>query len=145
MHVVAFAPARRLDLLDVGGVRAEFPMTGFRVDNFPEKITLPMVLAVYTEKGIDYDPRRYIVARSPSGERLTALECTWHWPDVPGQPVKFWVSTHYLPLLATSSGVYTIGLYDRPDATETDHLFPLPVAKAVNPLLSPPTKHPNPT
>jgi hypothetical protein len=140
MHVVAFAPSRRLDLLDVGGVRADgFPITGFRVDNFPEQITLPLVLAVYTEKGIDYDPLRYIVARSPRGERLNVLETTWHWPDDPGQPVKFWVSTHTLPLLAASPGVYTIGLYDSPDATQSDHLFPLPVARAINPLLvSPP-------
>ena len=105
MHVVAFAPSRRLDLLDVGGVRADgFPMTGFGVDDFPEQITLPLVLAVYTEKGIDYDPRRYIVATSPRGERLNVLECTWHWPDEPLQPVKFWVSTNYLQFLAGSPG-----------------------------------------
>ena len=30
-------------------------------------------------------------------------------------PVKFWVSTYYLSLLAGSPGVYTIGLYDSPN------------------------------
>ena len=35
------------------------------------------------------------------------------------------------------AGVYNIGLFDRRDATETDHLFPLPVIRA-NPLLPPP-------
>lgn len=40
-----------------------------------------------------------------------------------------------------AAGVYSIGLYDSPDATETDHLFPLPVLK-VNPLLLPPPQPP---
>jgi hypothetical protein len=36
-------------------------------------------------------------------------------------------------LTVASAGVYTVGLYDSPDVTETNHLFPLPVAK-FNPL-----------
>ena len=80
-----------------GGVKADgFPMTSCHVDTFPKQITIPLVLAVYTQGGSDYDPRRYIVATSPEGERLSVLECTWHWPDKPGAPVKFWVS-HPLP------------------------------------------------
>ena len=97
MHVLAFAPSTRAVALDAGGVRSDgFPMTSAYVDTFPKQITIPLVLAVYTQGGIDYDPRRYIVARSPDGERLSTLECTWHWPDKPGVPVKFWV-THPLP------------------------------------------------
>jgi hypothetical protein len=135
MHVVAFAPSTRLFLQDAGGVTADgFPMTTAYVDDFPMGVTVPLVLAVYTQGGSDYDPVRYIVARSPEGERLNVLECTWHWPDNPGVPVKFQVLTRYLPLVVHSAGIYTIGLYDDPDATESDHLFPLPVIKT-NPLL----------
>jgi hypothetical protein len=141
MHVVAFAPTTRAVVEeDAGGVRLDgFPMTSAYVDSFPRQITVPLVLAVYTQGGSDYDPRRYIVARSPDGEQLSALECTWHWPDNPGAPVKFWVLTRYLPLVVHSAGVYNVGLFDSPDATETDHLFPLPVFKA-NPLLPPPQR-----
>jgi hypothetical protein len=116
-------------------------MTAAYVDSLPIGITIPLVLAVYTQGGGDYDPCRYIVARSPEGERLNVMECTWHWPDNPGMPVKFQVLTRYLPLFVKSAGIYTIGLYDDPDATDSDHLFPLPVIKS-NPLLQPP---PQPT
>ena len=115
MHVVAFAPSTRAVVQDAGGVRLDgFPMTSAHVDSFPKQITIPLVLAVYTEGGSDYDPRRYIVARSPHGERLNVLECIWHWPDNPGVPVKFRVFVHHLPLVVHSAGVYTIGLYDEP-------------------------------
>jgi hypothetical protein len=121
-----------------GGVTADgFPMTSCYVASFPAQITVPLVLAVYTQGGSDYDPRRYVVARSPDGERLSVLECTWHWPDKPGVPVKFWVLARNLPMMVQSAGVCSVGLYDSLDATETDHLFPLPVLKA-NPLLPPP-------
>jgi hypothetical protein len=142
MHVVAFAPSTRAVLLEAGGVRLDgFPMTSATVDTIPKEITIQLVLAVYTEGGRDYDPRRYIVARSPKGERLNVLECSWHWPDNPGVPFKFRVSTQYLPLMVRSAGVYTIGLYDNPDATETDHQFPLPVVQA-NPLAQSPSELP---
>jgi hypothetical protein len=134
MRVVAFAPSLRAVLDDAGGVKADgFPMTSAHVTNFPAQITVPLVLAVYTQGGTDYDPRRYIVARSPNGERLSVLECSWHWPDNPGVPVKFRVFAHHLPMVVQSPGVYSVGLYDSPDAPETDHLFPLPVVK-VNPF-----------
>jgi hypothetical protein len=42
---------------------------------------------------------------------------------------------------AVRAGVYTVGLYDSPDATETDHGFPLPVIKA-SPF-APPPKQPS--
>ena len=138
MHVVAFAPSFRAVLDEAGGVKADgFPMTSAHVTSFPAQITLPLVLAVYTQGGTDYDPRRYIVAKSPKGERVSAMECAWHWPDNPGSPVKFWVLTRHLPMAVPSPGVYTVGLYDSPEAAETDHLFPLPVIKA-NPFAAPP-------
>jgi hypothetical protein len=137
MHVVAFAPAFRAMEAKNGGVETDgFPMTSAHVDAFPKQITVPMVLALYTEGGTDYDPRVYIMANTPDGERLAVLECTWHWPDKPGAPVKFWVLTRHLSFVAQSGGVHSIGLYDRLDATEPIHLFPLPVAR-LNPLLPP--------
>jgi hypothetical protein len=63
MHVAAFAPSTRAVALDAGGVRLDgFPMTSAYVDTFPNQIALPVVLAVYTQGGSDYDPRRWIVA-----------------------------------------------------------------------------------
>ncbi len=131
MHVVAFAPSLRAVLDEAGGVTADgFPLTSCTVASFPAQIAIPVVLAAYTKGGSDYDPRRYIVATSPERERISTLECAWHWPDKPGVPVKFWVMTRNLPMVVQAAGVYTIGLYDSPDGTATDHLFPLPVAKA---------------
>ena len=84
MRVVAFAPLLRAVLEDTGGVRADgFPMTSAQVTSFPAQINVPLVLAVYTQRGTDHDPRRYIVARSPAGVRVGILECTWQWPDTP--------------------------------------------------------------
>jgi hypothetical protein len=94
-----------------------------------------------TEGSTDYDPRLYVVARAPTGERLGAFECAWHRPDNPGSPVMFRVFVHHLAIVAQSAGVYTVGLYDSPDATETDHSFPLPVMKA-SPF-APPPKQPS--
>jgi hypothetical protein len=137
MHVIAFAPSTRVATHEGGGVTADgFPMTSCHVDTFPKQITIPLVLAAYTQGGSDYDPRLYIVAKSPEGQRISTLECTWHWPDKPGTTVKFWVLTRYLPLVVESAGLYSVGLYDSPDATETDHLVPLPVVR-FNPLIPP--------
>ena len=137
MHVVAFAPSLRAVVDEAGGVNAQgFPMTSCHVTSFPAQIIIPLVLAVYTQEGTDYDPQRFIVARSPRGETAGVLECRWHWPDSPGTPIKFRVFAHQLPIEVQSTGVYTIGLYDSPDATETDDRFPLPVVKA-NPFAAP--------
>lgn len=143
MHVVAFATSTTAVVQPAGGVKlGGFPLTSAHLDSFPKQITIPLVLAVYTEGGTDYEPRRYIVVRSPKGERLNVVECSWDWPDTPGIPVKFRVFAYFLPLLVHDPGVYTIGLYDSPDATHTDHLFPLPVVKA-NPLAPPPEQAPS--
>lgn len=130
MQVLAFAPSLRATLEDGGGVAAQgFPMTSCHVGSFPSQITVPLVLAVCTRGGSDYDPQMYIVARSPRGERLSVIKCAWHWPDNPGTPVKFRVFAHNLTLVVNTPGVHTIGLYDDPEATATDHLVPLPVLK----------------
>lgn len=109
-------------------------MSSCYVDNFPTQVTIPVVVAVCTMGGSDYDPRKYIVATSPDDERVGTLEFAWHWPDNPPVAVKFRVFAQYLPMRVQSAGTYTLGLYDSLDGAETDHLFPLPILKR-NPLV----------
>ncbi|PRC44522.1 hypothetical protein C6A85_99815 [Mycobacterium sp. ITM-2017-0098] len=140
MHVVAFAPALKAVLDDAGGVRAEgFPMTSCQVSSFPARITVPVVLSVYTQGGIDHDPQRFIVVRSSDGATVGALECSWHWPDNPGAPVKFRVFAHQLSIDVQAPGVYTFGLYDTREAVATEHHFPLPILKT-NPFARQPAE-----
>ena len=140
MHVVAFAPALRAVLDEAGGVRTEgFPMTSCQVSRFPAELTIPVVLALYTQGGIDPHPQRFIVVRSPNGETVGGLECSWHWPDKPGTPVKFRVFAHQVPIKVESAGLYTFGLYDSREALTTDHRFPLPILKT-NPFAKPPAE-----
>ena len=135
MRVVAFAPSLSAVEEDAGGVNIKgFPMTTCYVESFPAQITVPMVVAVTTLGGTDYNPRKYIVATSPEGERVGSLEFSWDWADNPPTPVKFRVFTQYLPMRAEAAGVFTIGLYDDLEDTNSDVLFPLPVLKR-NPLL----------
>jgi hypothetical protein len=77
-----------------------------------------------------------MVARSQEGERLGSIGCSWHWPDVSGSPLKFWVSAPLL-LVVAAAGVVNVGLYDNLDDTEPWHLFPLRVFTS-SPLLRPP-------
>ena len=135
MRVGAFAPALSANEEDAGGVAVKgFPMTSCYVNNFPAQITVPIVVAVTALGGTDYDPVKVIVATSPEGERVGSLEFGWHWNDNPPTPVKFRVFTQYLPMRVEEAGVYTLGLYDSLEDTESEHLFPLPVLK-MNPLL----------
>lgn len=135
MRVVAFAPSLSAVSQEAGGVAIEgFPMTSCYVDSFPTQITIPVVVAVCAPGGGEYEPRRYIRATSPDGERVGALEFSWQWPDNPPMPVKFRVFAQYLPMRVQSAGVYTLGLYDTLESTESEHLFPLPVLRR-NPLM----------
>lgn len=113
-------------------------MTSCYVNGFPAQITVPLVVAVYTQGGTEYDPRRYIIATSPDGDRVSAMEFAWNWPDNPGSPFKFRVFAHHLPMTVQSAGVHTIGLYESLNQTETEHRFPMPVFR-LNPLVPPPT------
>lgn len=134
MRVVAFAPALSGVVQDSGGITAEgFPMTTCYVDSFPTHITVPVVVAVSAAGGSEYNPTKYIVATSPDDERVGTLELTWQWPDNPPVPVKFRVFARHLAMRAQSAGVYTLGLYDSLDDTESENLFPLPVFRR-NPL-----------
>lgn len=135
MRVVTFAPALSAVEDDNGGITAKgFPMTSCYVEGLPSQLTVPMVVAVCALGGADYDPVQYIVATSPSGERVASLEFSWHWHDNPPTPVKFRVFVQYLPMRVEETGVYTIGLYDSLHQQETEYLFPLPVLR-MNPLI----------
>jgi len=135
MRVVVFAPALSAVEEEAGGVRTKgFPMTLCYVNSFPAQITVPVVVAMTALGGTDYDPVKVIIATSPAGDRVGSLEFGWHWPDNPPTPVKFRVFTQYLPIRVDEAGVYTLGLYDSLEDTETEYLFPLPVLR-VNPLL----------
>lgn len=136
MRVVTFAPTLSATEETVGGVNIKgFPMTSCYVNGFPAQVTIPMLVAVCALSGADYDPVKYIVATSPEGERVGSLEFGWHWHDNPPTPVKFRVFTQYLPMRVEAAGVYSIGLYDSLDQTESEYLYPLPVLK-MNPLLA---------
>lgn len=135
MRVVTFAPALSATEESAGGVAVKgFPMTSCYVNSFPAQITVPIVIAMTTLGGTDYDPVKVIIATAPNGERVGSLEFGWHWADNPPTPVKFRVFTQYLPMRVVEAGVYTLGLYDSLDDTESEYLFPLPVLKT-NPLL----------
>ncbi len=137
MHVIAFAASRKAVNEEAGGVATEgFPMTSCYVNSFPAQLTLPIVVAVHTQGGSDYEPRRYIVATTHDGKRVGSLEFAWHWPDSPGSAVKFRVFAHHLPMSIISAGIYTVGLYDSlDDGAEAEQTFPLPVFR-LNPLMA---------
>jgi hypothetical protein len=134
MQVIAFGPSLSAVQEQTGGITATgFPMTSCYVDVFPGQITIPVVLAVVTQAGVDHDVRRFVVVTAPDGERVGALEFAWHWPDDPSQPVKFRVFAQPLPMQVTQAGVYTLGLYDTVDGTDGENLFPLSILK-LNPV-----------
>jgi hypothetical protein len=136
MRVVAFAASLSATEEAAGGVTAKgFPITSCYVDNFPAQIIIPMVVAFCASGGADYDPVQYIIATSADGERVGALEFSWHWPDNPPAPIKFRVFAQHLPMRVESAGIYTIGLHDSAYSSESDHIFPLPVHKT-NPLIN---------
>lgn len=112
-----------------------FPMTSCFVDTLPTQITVPLVLAVHTRSGGDYDMRRFIIATSPEGQRVGLLDFGWGWPDEPGLPVKFRVFAQQLLVGVYSAGVHRISLHDDPNG-EPEASFPLPVLR-LNPLLGP--------
>lgn len=133
MEVQAFAASSSAVLDEAGGVNAHgFPMTSCYVETFPTQITIPLVLAVHTCGGGDYEMRRFIIATSPNGERVGLLEFSWGWPDEPGLPVKFRVFAQHLLVGIYSAGLHHIHLYDDPNG-EPEASFPLPVLK-MNPL-----------
>ena len=139
MHVIAFAAALRAEEDRGGGVKAEgFPLTSATVaGGFPSQITIPLVLAVYSQGGTDHDPVRYVVARTPKGERIGSLKVGWNWPDTPGTPIKYRVFALHLPILVQSPGLHSIALHNSLEEEDTEHVFPLPVL-AANPLMSSP-------
>lgn len=135
MRVLAFAPSLSVASLDAGGVTAEgFPMKRCYVDKFPNQITVPVVVAVCSPGGTNYDSRKVIVATSPTGERVGTLEFSWDWPDDPPLAVKFRVFAQQLRMTVTTAGIYAVGLYDSLHRKETDYMFPLPVLEGSPPV-----------
>ncbi|BBY61688.1 hypothetical protein [Mycolicibacterium sarraceniae] len=137
MRVDAFAPALRTSQDEGGGVSVTgFPMTSCFADALPAQITVPVVVAVSAPGGGDYDPRLFLTATSPDGQRVGAMEFSWHWPDLP-VPVKFRVFAQHLPIRVETAGIYTLRLHQNTDDAETEHLFELPIMQR-NPLLTTP-------
>ena len=134
MRVVAFAPSMAAEEAQGGGVNSRgFPMTSAFVDVMPVDITVSVVIAVVGLSGEEYSPALYLGVNSPQGERVITMQFSWQWEDDPEVPVKFRSFVQYLPVRLESEGVYTFGLYDAPDATETEHTFPLAVYLNPNP------------
>ncbi len=134
MRVLAFAPSLTAEEARDGGVNMRgFPMTSAFVDVMPVDITVCDVIAVAALSGQEHNPALYLGVNSPHGRRLTTMQMTWEWEDVPDVLVKFRSFLQYLPIPVETEGVYTLGLYDDPDDTETEHTFPLAVFKNPNP------------
>lgn len=135
MRVVAFGPALVASEDPGGGLSAAgFPMTTCYVDVFPVEITISVVISVCALSGEDYDPERYIIVTSPSGERASAMQFGWHWQDNPETQVKFRVFAQQLPVYLEGEGLYTLGLYTELEGGEAEQTFPLQVS--LNPALS---------
>lgn len=138
MRIVTFAPSLSAVEEEAGGLALRgFPMTSGYVDVFPAEIVINIVVAVCTLNGDEYDPIRYIIASSPSGERISTMQFGWHWDDNPNCPVKFRAFNQRLPIVVESEGAYTLTLREDPDAIEDDApTFPLQMIR--NPMAAPP-------
>lgn len=110
-------------------------MTSAHVDVFPRQITLPLVVAVYASGAPNTTPSS---TSSPSLPR----ENGWARSKSAGSgrirrgAAQALVTTRPFPFQVTGPGTYSIGLYETPDAADTDVLFPLTVLK-FNPLTAP--------
>ena len=136
MRIVTFAPSLTAVEEGAGGLSLRgFPMTSGFVDVFPAEIAVNIVVAVCTLNGDEYDPVRYIVATSPSGERLSTMQFGWRWDDNPDAPVKFRVFAQQLPIVIGSEGTYTLALCEDPDSGVTVADFPLQIFR--NPAVPP--------
>ena len=137
MRIVTFAPSLTAIEEEAGGLSLRgFPMTSGFVDVFPAEITVNIVVAVCTLNGDEYDPVRYIVATSPSGERLSTMQFSWHWDDNTDCPIKYRVFAQQLPIVIGSEGSYTLSLCEDPDAADdAAAVFPLQIFR--NPMAPP--------
>ncbi|MGV0992243.1 MAG: hypothetical protein ACOYB7_08300 [Mycobacterium sp.] len=134
MRVLAFAPSLIAEENIDGGIDMRgFPMTSGFVDVLPVEITVSVVIAVATLSGIENNAALYLGVNSPQGRRLVTMQMAWQWDDVPDVLVKFRSFLQYLPIYVETEGVYTLGLYDDPDAIETEHTFPLAIFLNPNP------------
>lgn len=107
-------------------------MTAAFVDVFPVEITVPVVIAVCGLAGEEHNAALYLGVNSAQGTRVSTMQMSWQWDDVEDIPVKFQVFVQYLPLYLEAEGVYVRTLR-QPDATETEHTFPLAIFLNPNP------------
>lgn len=103
-------------------------MTSCFVDVFPADITISMVIAVCALNGEEYRPTRYLIASSPAGEQVSAMQFEWQWEDDPDIPVKYRVFAQQLPVRVECEGTYTLGLYPELNATDPEQSYPLQVS-----------------
>lgn len=134
--MLAFAPSLTAEEAVDGGLNMRgFPMTSAFVDVLPVEITVfPSSSRWPPWLGTENNPALYLGVNSPQGRRLVTMQMAWQWDDVPDVLVKFRSFLQYLPFQVESEGVYTLGLYDDPGATETgEHTFPLAIFLNLNP------------
>ncbi len=142
MHVTTFTSAVQALLENDAATARGLPAVSYSSPpHLPIGLLIPIIVSVWAEAGEDLDPRFVIMAHDPDGELRGRLEQRWHWPDTPGKPFKFQVFTEYLELQVVREGFYRIGLYDRPDQTETNLWFPVEVY--VDPLAPAPGPPPS--
>lgn len=135
MRVVTMAPALSATEEESGGLSLRgFPMTSCFVDVLPVEITIPVVVTVCALDGDEYTPALYLIASSPTGDRVSTMEFRWAWPDSEDLGVKYRAFVQYLPLYLETEGTYLLSLHDTPDGGPTDYTFPLPVL--LNPAVS---------
>ena len=135
MRVVTMAPALSATEEEMGGLSLRgFPLTSCFVDVLPAEITIPVVVVVCALAGDEYAPALYLIANSPSGQRVSTMEFRWEWPDFDEIGIKYRAFVQYLPLRLETEGTYLLSLHDTPDGGPTDTTFPLPVF--LNPVVS---------
>lgn len=122
MHINAFVPTENVVMVGSSVDAKQIPFTSFALPPLGEErahqLTAPILLCVWTEKGIDNDPHFYVQARDPQGEVRGNVELAWIWEDEPDRPFKWRVFDLTVPFLVFDQGVYNFGVYaDRNDST----------------------------
>ena len=140
MRIVAFGPSLQAAEAPDGGIDAlGFPMTSCFVEELPAEITVPVVIAACALNGENYHVERYLAALSPQGDRISAMQFSWQWDDDADIGMKYRAFVQYLPIWVETPGVYTLGLFDSPDAdlASVEAGYPLAIFQQNNPFLVP--------
>lgn len=133
VHINAFVPtggvALENDTVNAFGVpQVELHLPPLQ-DNQAHQSTAPILLCVSAQNGTEHDPQLFVIVHDADGEPRGRLEQIWIWEDVPGRPLKWRVFDLELPFLIFGGGVYTFGVYakpdDQPDQALASFLFPI--------------------